>query len=84
MPDRPSRLTRTIHPMPDFVRDRLTAEALMDEYDVRPDYQRNDYIGWIMQAKRDETRQKRLTQMLDELRQGDAYMRMAWKPRESV
>ena len=81
MPDRNSNLTRPINPMPDFVREALRSDDLMDAYDARPDYQRNDYIGWIMRAKRDETRQNRLNQMLDELRQGDVYMHMAWNPR---
>ena len=30
-------------------------------------------------AKKVATKQKRLTQMLDELKQGDVYMKMAWK-----
>ena len=81
MSDRNSNLTRPINPMPDFVREALQSDELMNAYDARPDYQRNDYITWIMQAKRDETRQKRLNQMLDELRQGDVYMRMRWNPR---
>jgi uncharacterized protein YdeI (YjbR/CyaY-like superfamily) len=81
MPDHNSNLSRPIHPMPDFVREALRSNQLMDAYDARPDYQRNDYIGWIMRAKRDETRQKRLSQMLGELRQGDVYMRMRWSPR---
>jgi uncharacterized protein YdeI (YjbR/CyaY-like superfamily) len=80
MPDRNSNLTRAINPMPDFVREALRSDDLMEAYDARPDYQRNDYIGWITRAKRDETRQKRLNQMLDELRQGDVYMRMPWNP----
>jgi uncharacterized protein YdeI (YjbR/CyaY-like superfamily) len=80
MPDHNSNLSRPIHPMPDFVREALRSNQLMDAYDARPDYQRNDYIGWIMRAKRDETRQKRLSQMLGELRQGDVYMRMRWSP----
>ena len=67
--------------MPEFVREALMANELMGAYDARPDYQRNDYIGWITRAKREETRAKRLQQMLGELRQGDVYMRMAWRPR---
>jgi len=39
---------------------------------------RNDYIGWITRAKREDTRQKRLIQMIDELQNGDAYMGMAY------
>jgi len=49
-------------------------------YQSRPAYQQNDYIGWINRAKRQETKEKRLHQMLDELEQGDVYMRMAWSP----
>ena len=59
----------------------LDQAGLMDAYRQRPPYQQNDYIGWITRAKRDETRQKRLTQMLDELRAGDVYMKMDWHPR---
>jgi uncharacterized protein YdeI (YjbR/CyaY-like superfamily) len=52
---------------------------LMAAYEARPDYQRNDYLGWIAQARREETRRKRLDQMLDELERGDVYMKMAWR-----
>lgn len=51
----------------------------MAAYDARPDYQRNDYLGWIARAKRPETRQKRLNQMLYELALGSVYMNMAWR-----
>ncbi len=71
-------LTRTRHPMPDQVRAALLERGLMDAYQARPDYQRNDYLGWIARAKREETRAKRLTQMLDELEGGDRYMKMKW------
>jgi uncharacterized protein YdeI (YjbR/CyaY-like superfamily) len=81
MPERNANLTRPLNPMPDFVRQALRTHALTDAYDARPDFQRNDYLGWIMRARRPETRQKRLDQMLDELRQGDVYMRMHWSPR---
>ena len=67
--------------MPDFVADALKAEGLRDSYDARPWYQRNDYLGWIDRAKRDDTKMKRLRQMLDELKAGDVYMKMAWRPR---
>ena len=67
--------------MPDFVQQALKESGLEDHYAARPPYQRNDYIGWITRAKREETRQKRLAQMLDELREGDVYMKMAWRSR---
>jgi len=64
--------------MPDFIRDALNEHAVMDAYRARPPYQQNDYIGWITRAKREDTKQKRLNQMLDELKKGDVYMKMKW------
>ena len=42
-------------------------------------YQRNDDLGWIDRAKRPETKARRLQHLLDELEQGDVYMKMAWR-----
>lgn len=72
-------LTRPIQPIPGDIATRLHAAGLRAAYDARPPYQRNDYLGWIARAKRPETREKRLAQMLDELRAGDVYMKMAWR-----
>ena len=74
-------MKRPAHPMPDFVADLLDSEGLRALYDQRPWYQRNDYLGWISTAKRPETRLKRTRQMLGELRAGNVYMKMAWRPR---
>ena len=79
---KPSRLKRARHEMPDFVRDALHKRELMDAYRSRPPYQQNDYIGWITRAKRPETKEKRLAQMLDELEGGDKYMKMAYRPKQ--
>jgi len=38
---------------------------------IRPDYQQNDYLGWIHKAAGEATKQQRLTQMLDELAKGN-------------
>jgi uncharacterized protein YdeI (YjbR/CyaY-like superfamily) len=65
--------------MPDFIREALTKHDLMEAYEKRPPYQQNDYIGWIIRAKRMETRERRLGQMLDELKAGDLYMKMSYK-----
>jgi hypothetical protein len=62
--------------MPDWVRDALIERGLMDAYRSRPPYQQNDYVGWITRAKRQETQERRLAQMLDELERGDKYMKM--------
>ena len=72
-----SGLSRPIQTMPDFVRDALVESGLLDAYRRRPAYQQNDYLGWINRAKRPETREKRLAQMLYELERGDLYMNMA-------
>lgn len=63
-------------PMPAFVKRALEEAGLVDAYRGRPPYQRNDYVGWITQAKTPATQAKRLAQMLDELKRGGVYMRM--------
>ncbi len=71
-----SKLKRPRYPMPDFVRQALDEKGLMEAYRKRPAYQQNDYVGWINRAKRQETKEKRLRQMLDELEKGGVYMKM--------
>ena len=66
--------------MPADVLEHLEAQGLLDAYNERPFYQRNDYLGWIGRAKRPETREKRLRQMLDELDVGGVYMGMDHPP----
>ncbi len=72
MPARPR------YEMPDFFRGALHARGLMDAYQARAPYLQNDYIGWVTRAKPETIRQKRLNQMLDELKRGDVYMKMKW------
>lgn len=73
-----SRMKRDIHEMPKDVRDALMDAKAMDAYRSRPAYQQNDYVGWITRAKLPATRQKRVQQMLDELKSGGVYMKMKW------
>ncbi len=73
-------MTRPIQEMPDDVRAEISEQKLMDAYEERPFYQRNDYLAWIGRAKRLETRQKRISQMLAELDQGGVYMGMDHPP----
>jgi len=75
-----SRLRRPRQSMPAYVAQELAERRLMSAYKQRPAYQQNDYLAWIKRAKLDPTRRRRLTQMLDELEQGDRYMKMAWRP----
>jgi uncharacterized protein YdeI (YjbR/CyaY-like superfamily) len=72
-------MKRPLNPMPAFVREALEGNGLTAAYEARPPFQRNDYLGWIARAKLPATRQKRLAQMLDELKRGDVYMKMAWR-----
>jgi len=76
-----SRLKRPLNEMSVDVARVLKRRRLDAAYRERPAYQQNDYLGWIARAKRPETRERRLAQMLDELAAGDAYMGMRWRPR---
>ncbi|MGH6925720.1 MAG: YdeI/OmpD-associated family protein [Propylenella sp.] len=73
-------MRRPRYPMPDYVRRALTRNGVAAAYRDRPAYQQNDYVGWIERAKRPETREKRIAQMLDELKRGGVYMNMAHPP----
>ena len=76
----PTRLKRPRYKMPAFIRQALVKGKLMEAYRNRPAYQQNDYLGWITRAKRQETQEKRLAQMLEELaRGGDRYMNMVYR-----
>jgi uncharacterized protein YdeI (YjbR/CyaY-like superfamily) len=77
MVEKGSGLKRPQYPMPEFVRQALESSGLMHDYRNRPAYQQNDYIGWINRAKQQETKDKRLNQMLDELKTGGVYMKMS-------
>ena len=72
-------LKRALQTMPDDVAGLLRKNGLEAAYAARPAYQRNDYLGWIARAKRPETRDRRIAQMLDELQAGNVYMKMAYR-----
>jgi len=80
MENQPSlRMTSQIHPIPDDVRDALCAHGCVTAYRARPPYQQNEYISWIVEAKTAKTRQKRLEQMLCELKDDGTYMNTPWE-----
>jgi uncharacterized protein YdeI (YjbR/CyaY-like superfamily) len=62
-----------------FVRSALASRGSMQAYRARPDYQQNGYLSWIARAKRDDTKARRLEQMLGELEGGTHYMKMRWR-----
>ncbi len=66
--------------MPDDVRAELQDGGLLELYEERPFYQRNDYLAWIGRAAKLETRRKRIEQMLGELIEGGVYMGMDHPP----
>ena len=78
--DKFKNLKRDLSPMPDFVMQSLKDSGLLGQFQSRPAYQQNDYLSWIIRAKRQETKDKRLNQMLNELREGHLYMKMKYKP----
>jgi hypothetical protein len=84
MAERMPRLSREIEPMSVAVKSALVDSGLMQAYRDRPDYQQNDYLGWINRAKRSETKERRLQQMLSELERGDVYMKMDWQVRRVI
>lgn len=69
-------LQRPIQPMPPYVERALNDLNLMQLFQSRPAYQQNDYLSWINRAKQPQTKEKRLRQMLAELRKGGVYMKM--------
>jgi len=66
----PSPLRRERYSLPDFIRQTLGDHSLWAAYTPRPPYQQNDYIGWIIRAKQEVTKQKQLNQILNELKAG--------------
>lgn len=70
------KLSRRIHDIPDFITHAMRKAGVEKKYEERPAYQKNDYVGWIIQPKKPETQQKRLEQMIEELKEGKKYMKM--------
>lgn len=66
--------------MPGNVRTALVKRELMDAFQARPDYQQNDYLKWIATAGGEAAKQKRLTQMLDEVADGKLFKGEPWAP----
>lgn len=71
---------RPTHKMPGDVAAAIKSGGVRADYDARPAYQRNDYVGWITAAKTDETRDRRIAKMVSELKKGGVYMGMKHGP----
>lgn len=59
--------------IPKEYEDFLKENGLFEDYNSRAFYQQRGWIEWIESAKQEETRQRRATQMLRELKEG-TYM----------
>ena len=66
--------------LPASVKLAMQKNGVLGAYNERPAYQRNDYLGWIDAAHRDETKAKRVAQMIGELEKGGVYMGMKHTP----
>jgi len=77
---RPTAPNKTPQPMPGNVKAALTKRTLMDAFRARPDYQQNDYLKWIATAAGPQAKDKRLTQMLEELEKGGLFKGEPWTP----
>jgi uncharacterized protein YdeI (YjbR/CyaY-like superfamily) len=71
---------RPTYSMPADVRSALSNGGVAAAYKARPRYQQNDYIGWIARSKLPATRDKRIRQMVAELKKGGVYMGMEHGP----
>ena len=66
--------------MPADVKAALSKAGVAKDYNARPHYQQNDYIGWITRSKQPATRSARIRQMIAELKRGGVYMGMKHAP----
>ena len=57
---------RARHVMPADLAEALRASGTRSDYESRPAYQRNDYVGWITAAKSAQTRSRRIAQMIED------------------
>jgi len=66
----PTKQSKGVLELPRFVQEALTASPRAWEHfqKLAPSYRRN-YIGWIMDAKKEETRERRLREAVSLLEQ---------------
>lgn len=63
-------MNQTDAPIPDDFQEAFPSDYLWKQFLNRPYDQRREYIRWITEAKRAETKSKRTDQMFDELAKG--------------
>jgi hypothetical protein len=62
--------------IPKYIKDMLKKEELLEKYNAQIYTYRKGYVQWIEEAKQEETKQKRITKMIEEVREGNVYMGM--------
>lgn len=72
----------TKQPMPGNIKAALQKRKLLEAFDARPAYQRDEYLKWVALAAGPAAKQKRLDQMLDELEKGGLFKGEPWTPPE--
>ncbi len=60
---------RTVE-VPDDLRDAMAAAGITAQFDALAPSHRKEYVRWITEAKRPETRAKRVAEALDKIREG--------------
>jgi uncharacterized protein YdeI (YjbR/CyaY-like superfamily) len=70
----------TKQPMPGNIKAALQKRKLLEAFDARPAYQRDEYLKWVALAAGPAAKQKRLDQMLDELEKGGLFKGEPYTP----
>lgn len=60
----------TVHKLPADMRKALAGAPVLEDWEDITPLARNEWICWATSAKKEETRAKRITQMLDMLGEG--------------
>lgn len=66
--------------LPLYIKKALQQSKLLDAFEKQIYTYRKGYVHWIEQAKQEETKQRRIAQMLREVKSGKEYMGMQRAP----
>jgi uncharacterized protein YdeI (YjbR/CyaY-like superfamily) len=59
-----------LHELPDFIKKAILEKKIHETWESLTPIQRNEYICWVTMAKKEETKQKRLGIMVENLSDG--------------
>lgn len=60
----------TVHKLPKFISDEIKKSDVVDNWQSLTPLARNEWICWITSSKKEETKQKRINWMFDNLNEG--------------